>query len=496
MAPLSRPLRVAVSTPYYRETDDVLRTCLESVRDQTHADCRHFVVSDGHPNPLVDTFDVAHIRLPDAHGDNGDFARCIGALAAIAEGFDAVAFLDADNWYRPDHISRMVALQARTGVALCTSGRSIHSLDGTLLIAQDEQCDGVNFTDTSCYCFFQAAFDLLQLWGALAKVAGPIGDRLLWSAVQLRGISRAHDASASLAFRSQYAHHYTQLGMTPPPGAKTGPDLAKAWGEFWAIPYQERIGMLLGFGGAEAVRLSQRAPSAQSIRPYTVSLRGSSRSLTLQMPDDASQIEPDVLELEKFRSMAKIPPPRAILDIGASIGIAAAYLRLLFPDAAITCIEPEPKHFDLLARNAAVIGNCSPFQIALTLGSRSHPYFIAAIGDPDPSAENSRTAARSLAIDADRFIQNLKRQAFELIRIGAGGAAMPILLSLRSRIPRTAVLLVDYRSDADRRMIDALLSDTHVLWHGNSSAPGRGTLCYRLRSRLHRGSAEAAPPES
>ena len=127
----TRQVRVAVITPYFRETDEILSACLESVRDQTHAACRHFVVSDGYPNPLVDEFAVTHIRLPHAHGDNGNFARCLGALAAVPDGFDAVAFLDADNWYQPDHITRMVSLQARTGVALCTSGRSIHRLDGT-----------------------------------------------------------------------------------------------------------------------------------------------------------------------------------------------------------------------------------------------------------------------------------------------------------------------------------------------------------------------------
>ena len=42
-------MKIAVVSPYYREADDVLRTCLDSVRAQTYADCRHFVVADGVP---------------------------------------------------------------------------------------------------------------------------------------------------------------------------------------------------------------------------------------------------------------------------------------------------------------------------------------------------------------------------------------------------------------------------------------------------------------
>jgi len=170
-------MKVAVVTPYYREADDVLRVCLDSVRAQTHAPCRHFLVSDGFPNPLVDTYDATHIRLPNAHGDNGNLGRCVGAFTAISEGYDAIAFLDADNWFRPDHIARMVALHVRTGAAVCSSGRSIHRLDGSLLIASDQESDGVNFVDTSCLCISRPAFDLMSLWGMMPREAGPICER-------------------------------------------------------------------------------------------------------------------------------------------------------------------------------------------------------------------------------------------------------------------------------------------------------------------------------
>ena len=63
-------MKVAVVTPYYRESDAVLKVCLDSVRDQSHKDCRHFLVSDGFPNPLVDAYDTTHIKLPAGHGDN------------------------------------------------------------------------------------------------------------------------------------------------------------------------------------------------------------------------------------------------------------------------------------------------------------------------------------------------------------------------------------------------------------------------------------------
>jgi glycosyltransferase involved in cell wall biosynthesis len=123
---MSAFLRIAVVTPYYKEKDDVLQTCLASVVDQEYKNCCHFVIADGFPNAIVKKFRCRHIVLPSAHADNGNAARCIGAIAAVTEGFDAVAFLDADNWYRADHISRLVDLHQETGASVCTSGRTMH----------------------------------------------------------------------------------------------------------------------------------------------------------------------------------------------------------------------------------------------------------------------------------------------------------------------------------------------------------------------------------
>src|SRR5579871_2244121 len=106
-------LKVAVVTPYYKESPEVLRKCHESVLAQTHK-CDHFLVADGHPSPLFANH-PHHIILPHANGDNGNTPRAIGGLLAESQGYDAVAYLDADNWYEPTHIANLVAAQERHG---------------------------------------------------------------------------------------------------------------------------------------------------------------------------------------------------------------------------------------------------------------------------------------------------------------------------------------------------------------------------------------------
>src|SRR5262249_19239467 len=144
------PLRVAVITPYYREPTEVLRHCHESVLRQTFP-CTHLMAADGHPREDVSRWAVEHIILPGPHHDCGNTARGLRALSAMNRGYDAVAFLDADNWYHPDHIESMVDLHRRTGAAVCTASRTIHRADGSLMCAGGEESDGESHVDTSCF---------------------------------------------------------------------------------------------------------------------------------------------------------------------------------------------------------------------------------------------------------------------------------------------------------------------------------------------------------
>ncbi|MET0876302.1 MAG: glycosyltransferase, partial [Tardiphaga sp.] len=182
--------------------------------------CTHVLVADGHPQPRFAESDARHIVLPSAHHDNGNTARMIGAISAMNQGFNAIAFLDADNWYEPDHIARMVALHQRTQADVCTAGRMIVREDGSPMFV-DWESNGVDFTDTSCLWLTGPALGLIPLWGMMPPQAGPIGDRVFWRAVVNQGLTRAHDPRPTVAFRTRYQIHYEQAGETAPEGAKT-----------------------------------------------------------------------------------------------------------------------------------------------------------------------------------------------------------------------------------------------------------------------------------
>jgi len=103
-------MRVAVITPTYQTPRAWLDQCMRSVAEQSYR-CTHFLISDGDDAVAPPTSaEVRFLRLPGPHNDSGNAARAAGSVVAICEGFDALAYLDADNWYAGDHIQRLVDL--------------------------------------------------------------------------------------------------------------------------------------------------------------------------------------------------------------------------------------------------------------------------------------------------------------------------------------------------------------------------------------------------
>lgn len=236
---LAPSLRVAVVTPYCTESDAVLEQCLASVAAQT-APCTHIVVADGAPKEVVRDWPVQHIVLPRRHRDAGDTPRAIGAMSAVAQGFDAIAFLDGDNWLSPDHVASMCALHAETGAQVMVAARALHRLDGSLLRATGESGDGVDHVDTSCLFLTAAAFRVVPVWSMMPKRLHLAGDRMVWSTIQALGYQIARAERVTVHYRTGFREHYEEQGEAPPPEAKSAGDVREAMRWWRELPHAER----------------------------------------------------------------------------------------------------------------------------------------------------------------------------------------------------------------------------------------------------------------
>lgn len=212
--PRARPVkRVAVVTPYYREPDHELRRVIDSVRKQSRA-ATHILVSDGFPKDLARDAGGIHIALGQAHGDNGNTPRYVGAMVALALGFDGVAFLDADNWFEAKHIERLVDLQHESGATAVFALRNIFLPDGHKLPHMDGEDHSRSHADTSAMLLTRACEYALHLWGQMPQEWGPVCDRVVFA--ELGGQRLAWSRNRTVNFQSNYAGHYRAAGRAVP----------------------------------------------------------------------------------------------------------------------------------------------------------------------------------------------------------------------------------------------------------------------------------------
>lgn len=213
--------RVAVITPYYREPLELLAQAHESVHAQGVA-ADHILVADGFPKDEVDRWkDVRHVVLPDSHGDAGATARGIGSMLADAEGYDFIAYLDADNWYHRNHLASLLELHRRSGAPVCASFRSFHQPDGTLLNITEQLEDNLQHVDTNCFLVHRSAFGVLPVWMRMPRAIWSMCDRVFLAALRHQRFVIASTRERTIAYRTLHELHYTQAGLPPPAGYKS-----------------------------------------------------------------------------------------------------------------------------------------------------------------------------------------------------------------------------------------------------------------------------------
>jgi tetratricopeptide (TPR) repeat protein len=211
-------VNVAVVTPFYRTPRTWLEQCIASVAHQS-VTCTHFLVSDGDPLAQAEMpAGIQVLRLPVPHKDTGNAARAIGSVSAICRGFDAIVYLDADNWYEPNHVHLLLESHARTGAAVCSSGRNLYDLDSRLL-GRCPEVDGEHFVDTNCLLLTRQAFGIVAAWYLMPRSQVEMGDRVVWKAIKDAKLTRLHHGQPTVNYRTRYLTHYRHFQKEPPFGA-------------------------------------------------------------------------------------------------------------------------------------------------------------------------------------------------------------------------------------------------------------------------------------
>jgi glycosyltransferase involved in cell wall biosynthesis len=208
--------RVAIVTPYWDEPRAVLEACIASVAAQ-NLPADHLLIADGAPQKWLDRAAVRHIRLDRNHADFGNVARATGGLLAAGEGYDAIAFLDADNRIDADHVALCLAAAKAQPCDAVIARRRFELPDGTPVPVAENPA----LFDTNCLFLLPGAFPLIARWGLIPHPLAAIGDRLFQAALIAARSTIVRTDRASVTYVSRWELHYTLAGCVPPADART-----------------------------------------------------------------------------------------------------------------------------------------------------------------------------------------------------------------------------------------------------------------------------------
>lgn len=207
-------MKVAVVTPYFKPDQTKLVRCLDSVSAQT-VKVVHYLVGDGERADWLDTYDIVHMVLPSNIGSTGATPRGVGALTAFHDGFDAVTFLDADNYFDPSHIAQCIALQQENKVDLVFARRQIFFPDGEVLKDPDPQDGPGMHVDANCYFISKSAAFLVGMIGMYPREFGAGEDRPTPSLIQKFGLTSEYLDQPTVWYESNWERHYKLAGKVP-----------------------------------------------------------------------------------------------------------------------------------------------------------------------------------------------------------------------------------------------------------------------------------------
>lgn len=216
-------MKICVVTPYFETAEVWIRQGHASVRGQT-IPAHHILVCDGSAPAQIEAFQGTHILLQRNYRDYGNTPRLIGCYNAITHNADAIAFLDGDNWFQPDHLEGLLRFARDNQLDACSSARTLHRTDGSLMV-KCPTVTGRPYIDTSCLLVMKSAFQHLIAWILLPQNVAAEIDQHVWRHMKTMGARLGFLDRATVCYRTRHASHYRLVGETPPPDAIDRTDL-------------------------------------------------------------------------------------------------------------------------------------------------------------------------------------------------------------------------------------------------------------------------------
>lgn len=113
---------VSIIIPVYN-VEDYIKTCLESVIEQTYRNIEVIVIDDGTPDNsgiIADEYAEKDSRISVVHKSNSGVASARNEGIRRAKG-EFILFIDPDDWITTDHVEFLLKLQEHDNADMCIS---------------------------------------------------------------------------------------------------------------------------------------------------------------------------------------------------------------------------------------------------------------------------------------------------------------------------------------------------------------------------------------
>jgi len=213
-------LRIAVITPYTHDQIDKLEGSHRSVSEQTFP-ARHFFIGQGLRCEAVDQWDVEHVVLPEDPQDLGLAAIAATAKIALAQGYNAIAFIMPGQRYRANHLRDLALASTRERSDLTMSRAALVGTHGRIF-AEHINMGNIpvhhdNFIST--FLITGRALDLMPIWAAVPQPARYFATGIFRSALRARGLRQYMIANASVEVVANEAFTFKKFSDFMPENA-------------------------------------------------------------------------------------------------------------------------------------------------------------------------------------------------------------------------------------------------------------------------------------
>jgi hypothetical protein len=213
----------SVITAYYKEDAEIIIRSINSVKSMVSEkyEINHYLVSDGYPNEVIDSFGVNHLKLNKSHGDYGDTPRLLGAMLAIREGSKGIMFLDADNTVMKNHLLEAEKKYINDETNIVLAKRNFVREDGTIINYVSEEDENYSHVDTGCFIFFdEAIYETLE-WAKIPNELSCYGDRYFWKNLRAKRSDFGAIDKPTINYTCLWEGIYKSIGEVPPLNAKS-----------------------------------------------------------------------------------------------------------------------------------------------------------------------------------------------------------------------------------------------------------------------------------